>query len=269
MSQGAAAVDGRLKRGDQILSVNGESLQAVTHEQAVTILKKQRGTVTLDVLSWPGRPDPTWTSRPERPRVSAVIRVNGRSASSPLPAPPARRLPSSAHLPLQLLSGTTSCRVLEPERRLAPPGPAHSERSRSCGLPPGGQSGDCSLSSCRFASFPSPGPIIRTDQPCLRGDASHSSGWTFLLRFWFCPDHSRHVSDFPSVPIVDACSSVTLAPQLSTEPSDWSAAMMSHQVAEKPQKFWKAKKRLFWVPVLVPVPVLVLRVRLASCRQAT
>uniref|UniRef100_A0A3B3HWH8 PDZ domain-containing protein n=1 Tax=Oryzias latipes TaxID=8090 RepID=A0A3B3HWH8_ORYLA len=44
---GAAAVDGRLKRGDQILSVNGESLQGVTHEQAVTILKKQRGTVNL------------------------------------------------------------------------------------------------------------------------------------------------------------------------------------------------------------------------------
>uniref|UniRef100_A0A3P9LTP1 PDZ domain-containing protein n=1 Tax=Oryzias latipes TaxID=8090 RepID=A0A3P9LTP1_ORYLA len=46
---GAAAVDGRLKRGDQILSVNGESLQGVTHEQAVSILKKQRGTVTLEV----------------------------------------------------------------------------------------------------------------------------------------------------------------------------------------------------------------------------
>uniref|UniRef100_UPI0037E7D08D multiple PDZ domain protein-like n=1 Tax=Semicossyphus pulcher TaxID=241346 RepID=UPI0037E7D08D len=50
-SKGAAAVDGRLKRGDQILTVNGESLQGVTHEQAVAILKKQRGTVTLDVLS--------------------------------------------------------------------------------------------------------------------------------------------------------------------------------------------------------------------------
>jgi len=49
--QGAAAVDGRLKRGDQILAVNRESLQGVTHEQAVAILKKQRGTVTLDVLS--------------------------------------------------------------------------------------------------------------------------------------------------------------------------------------------------------------------------
>ncbi|KAM9358457.1 inaD-like protein [Symphorus nematophorus] len=50
-SKGAAAVDGRLKRGDQILTVNRESLQGATHEQAVAILKKQRGTVTLDVLS--------------------------------------------------------------------------------------------------------------------------------------------------------------------------------------------------------------------------
>ncbi|XP_063057037.1 inaD-like protein [Engraulis encrasicolus] len=50
-SKGAAAVDGRLKRGDQILSVSGESLEGVTHEQAVAILKKQRGTVTLAVLS--------------------------------------------------------------------------------------------------------------------------------------------------------------------------------------------------------------------------
>ncbi|XP_028855679.1 inaD-like protein isoform X3 [Denticeps clupeoides] len=50
-SKGAAAVDGRLKRGDQILTVNGESLEGVTHEQAVAILKKQRGAVTLSVLS--------------------------------------------------------------------------------------------------------------------------------------------------------------------------------------------------------------------------
>ncbi|XP_068599723.1 inaD-like protein [Brachionichthys hirsutus] len=50
-SKGAAAVDGRLKRGDQILTVNGESLQGASHEQAVAVLKKQRGSVTLDILS--------------------------------------------------------------------------------------------------------------------------------------------------------------------------------------------------------------------------
>ncbi|XP_056670100.1 inaD-like protein isoform X2 [Monodelphis domestica] len=50
-AKGAAADDGRLKRGDQILAVNGEALEGVTHEQAVSILKRQRGTVTLTVLS--------------------------------------------------------------------------------------------------------------------------------------------------------------------------------------------------------------------------
>ncbi|XP_064372363.1 inaD-like protein isoform X4 [Dromaius novaehollandiae] len=50
-AKGAAADDGRLKRGDQILAVNGEALEGVTHEQAVAVLKRQKGTVTLTVLS--------------------------------------------------------------------------------------------------------------------------------------------------------------------------------------------------------------------------
>ncbi|XP_051867604.1 inaD-like protein isoform X2 [Pristis pectinata] len=50
-AKGAATDDNRLKRGDQILAVNGESLEGVTHEQAVAILKRQKGTVTLTVLS--------------------------------------------------------------------------------------------------------------------------------------------------------------------------------------------------------------------------
>ncbi|KAG7461876.1 hypothetical protein MATL_G00195790 [Megalops atlanticus] len=50
-SKGAASEDGRLKRGDQIIAVNSQSLEGVTHEEAVGILKRTKGTVTLTVLS--------------------------------------------------------------------------------------------------------------------------------------------------------------------------------------------------------------------------
>ncbi|XP_069095075.1 multiple PDZ domain protein isoform X4 [Pleurodeles waltl] len=49
--KGAAAEDGRLKRGDQIIAVNGQSLEGVTHEEAVAILKRTKGSVTMTVLS--------------------------------------------------------------------------------------------------------------------------------------------------------------------------------------------------------------------------
>ena len=50
-AKGAAAEDGRLKRGDQILAVNGETLEGVTHDQAVGILKRARGNIELTILS--------------------------------------------------------------------------------------------------------------------------------------------------------------------------------------------------------------------------
>ncbi|XP_029107850.1 multiple PDZ domain protein isoform X12 [Scleropages formosus] len=50
-SKGAAAEDGQLRRGDQIIAVNGQSLEGVTHEEAVGILKRTKGTITLTVLS--------------------------------------------------------------------------------------------------------------------------------------------------------------------------------------------------------------------------
>ena len=49
--KGAACEDGRLKRGDQLLAVNGYSLENVTHEEAVAILKSCKGIIELTVVS--------------------------------------------------------------------------------------------------------------------------------------------------------------------------------------------------------------------------
>lgn len=49
--KGAAAKDQRLKRGDQILAVNEHSLEGVSHENAVNILKKSKGVIKLTLLS--------------------------------------------------------------------------------------------------------------------------------------------------------------------------------------------------------------------------
>jgi multiple PDZ domain protein len=49
--KGAASLQGGLKRGDQILAVNGRSLEGLTHQEAVEIIKNSEGTVTLTLLS--------------------------------------------------------------------------------------------------------------------------------------------------------------------------------------------------------------------------
>uniref|UniRef100_A0A3Q2Q2V8 PDZ domain-containing protein n=1 Tax=Fundulus heteroclitus TaxID=8078 RepID=A0A3Q2Q2V8_FUNHE len=45
---GAAELDGRLMQGDQILAVNSEDTRHASQEAVAAMLKRQRGTVTLD-----------------------------------------------------------------------------------------------------------------------------------------------------------------------------------------------------------------------------
>ena len=49
--KGAAAEQGGLKRGDQILNVNSISLEGLSHQEAVNILKNCEGNVVLQILS--------------------------------------------------------------------------------------------------------------------------------------------------------------------------------------------------------------------------
>lgn len=49
--KGAAAEQGGLKRGDQILTVNTISLEGLSHQEAVNILKNCEGSVVLQILS--------------------------------------------------------------------------------------------------------------------------------------------------------------------------------------------------------------------------
>ncbi|XP_054843204.1 PDZ domain-containing protein 2 [Eublepharis macularius] len=83
---GAAAADGRLKEGDELLEVNGESLQGLTHQEAIQTFKQlKKGVVTLTVrtkLRSPSLtpcPTPTLLSRSSSPSSSA----NG---GAPLPS---------------------------------------------------------------------------------------------------------------------------------------------------------------------------------------
>uniref|UniRef100_A0A0F7ZC93 PDZ domain-containing protein 2-like n=1 Tax=Crotalus adamanteus TaxID=8729 RepID=A0A0F7ZC93_CROAD len=75
---GAAAADGRLKEGDELLEVNGESLQGLTHQEAIQTFKQlKKGVVTLTVrtrLRSPSLtpcPTPTLLSRSSSPSSSA------------------------------------------------------------------------------------------------------------------------------------------------------------------------------------------------------
>lgn len=48
--RGSAAREGSLRRGDQLVSVNGRALTGLSHAAAVSVLKEAKGSVSISVL---------------------------------------------------------------------------------------------------------------------------------------------------------------------------------------------------------------------------
>ncbi|XP_075955713.1 PDZ domain-containing protein 2 [Anarhichas minor] len=83
---GAAAADGRLKEGDEILEVNGESLQGLTHQQAIQTFKQlKKGVVTLTIRT--RLRSPTLTPCPTPTLLSRSSSPNSNtSGGTPIPS---------------------------------------------------------------------------------------------------------------------------------------------------------------------------------------
>lgn len=60
---GAAGVDGRLMKGDQILSVMGQDLKNATQEEAAAVLKLTSGKVAIRLGRLKVRPSPSTSDK--------------------------------------------------------------------------------------------------------------------------------------------------------------------------------------------------------------
>ncbi|XP_041914622.1 tyrosine-protein phosphatase non-receptor type 13 isoform X6 [Alosa sapidissima] len=77
--KGAAEVDGRIKKGDRVMAVNGKSLEGATHQQAVEALRDtgqvvhlllEKGHPPADSIHAPLTPQSTAEQPPEKPRAA-------------------------------------------------------------------------------------------------------------------------------------------------------------------------------------------------------
>ncbi|KAF5923699.1 hypothetical protein HPG69_011097 [Diceros bicornis minor] len=81
---GAAALDGRLIQGDQILSVNGEDMRSASQETVATVLKCAQGLVQLEI----GRLRAgSWTSSRKTSQISQGAQHSTHSSCHPSLAP--------------------------------------------------------------------------------------------------------------------------------------------------------------------------------------
>ncbi|CAG5917722.1 unnamed protein product [Menidia menidia] len=105
---GAAAADGRLKEGDEILEVNGESLQGLTHQQAIQTFKQlKKGVITLTIRTRLRSPSLTPCATPTLPSRSSS--PNSNTSRSP-PVPPATEHPEGLRPPGP---GSKDCIIME------------------------------------------------------------------------------------------------------------------------------------------------------------
>jgi len=49
-----AALQGRIRCGDEIVAVNGSPALRMTHAEVVQALKTSSGSVVVSIMSWPG-----------------------------------------------------------------------------------------------------------------------------------------------------------------------------------------------------------------------
>lgn len=100
MADGVVSCDGRIRRGDHVISVNGQNIEGFTHKEALQLLKSSGSIVRLEMGRRVGRR----SSQAPSPFSSQL--QSQRSSAENTPAPPSP-IPGS-HPPLQRLDSSDS-----------------------------------------------------------------------------------------------------------------------------------------------------------------